>query len=71
MVDVEVKERLEEGILIFDGAMGTMLQSSGLKLGELPEILNITDSKVIIEIHILRLVLILLLPTPLELTKLS
>ncbi|GAA0772974.1 homocysteine S-methyltransferase family protein [Clostridium subterminale] len=48
---MEVKERLEEGILIFDGAMGTMLQSSGLKLGELPEILNITDSKVIIEIH--------------------
>lgn len=48
---MEVKERFEEGILIFDGAMGTMLQSNGLKLGELPEILNITDSKVIIEIH--------------------
>ncbi len=51
MVDVEIKEKLKEGILIFDGAMGTMLQNSGLKLGELPEILNITDSKVIIGIH--------------------
>ncbi len=48
---MEIKEKLKEGILIFDGAMGTMLQSSGLKLGELPEILNITDSKIIIEIH--------------------
>jgi 5-methyltetrahydrofolate--homocysteine methyltransferase len=51
MVDVEIKERLKSGNLIFDGAMGTMLQSSGLKLGELPEILNITDSKIIVEIH--------------------
>ncbi len=51
MIDVEIKEKLKEGILIFDGAMGTMLQSRGLKLGELPEILNITDSKIIIEIH--------------------
>ncbi|HBL06326.1 MAG TPA: homocysteine methyltransferase [Clostridium sp.] len=48
---MEIEERLNEGILIFDGAMGTMLQSSGLQLGELPEILNITDSKIIIEIH--------------------
>ncbi|WP_346928150.1 homocysteine S-methyltransferase family protein, partial [Clostridium sp.] len=48
---MEIKEKLKEGILIFDGAMGTMLQNSGLKLGELPEILNITDSKVIIGIH--------------------
>lgn len=48
---MEIKEKLKEGILIFDGAMGTMLQNSGLKIGELPEILNITDSNVIIEIH--------------------
>lgn len=46
-----IKEKLKEGILIFDGAMGTMLQSSGLQLGELPEMLNITDSKIIIQIH--------------------
>ncbi len=51
MIDVGIKEKLKEGILIFDGAMGTMLQSSGLQLGELTEILNITDSKIIIEIH--------------------
>lgn len=51
MIDVGIKEKLKEGILIFDGAMGTMLQSSGLQLGELPEMLNITDSKIIIQIH--------------------
>ncbi|WP_368488404.1 homocysteine S-methyltransferase family protein [Clostridium sp. BJN0013] len=37
--------------IFFDGAMGTMLQKSGLKLGELPEILNITNPEIIREIH--------------------
>ena len=30
-------------ITLLDGAMGTMLQRSGLKPGEIPEIKNITD----------------------------
>ncbi|MDF2880686.1 MAG: homocysteine S-methyltransferase [Clostridiaceae bacterium] len=38
-------------ILFFDGAMGTMLQSMGLKTGELPEVLNFSESDKIIEIH--------------------
>ena len=34
-----------------DGAMGTMLQRAGLKLGERPEIFNITEPKIIEDIH--------------------
>lgn len=37
--------------LLFDGAMGTMLQKSGLKAGELPETLNLTAPDKILEIH--------------------
>lgn len=51
MINVEIREKLKKRTLIFDGAMGTMLQKKGLKLGELPESLNITNSKVIVEIH--------------------
>ncbi|MBQ4111066.1 MAG: homocysteine S-methyltransferase family protein [Clostridia bacterium] len=38
-------------VIIFDGAMGTMLQKKGLKLGEIPEELNITHPEIIKEIH--------------------
>ncbi|MFI3164963.1 MAG: homocysteine S-methyltransferase family protein [Bacillota bacterium] len=37
--------------VILDGAMGTMLQQNGLKLGERPEILNITNAPLLKEIH--------------------
>jgi len=33
----------DDRILIFDGAMGTMLQNRGLKVGGIPELLNITN----------------------------
>lgn len=36
---------------ILDGAMGTMLQKAGLKLGEIPEALSITHPEIIIDIH--------------------
>lgn len=42
---------LEKKILIADGAMGTLLQASGLKPGELPEVWNITHPDVLIDIH--------------------
>lgn len=51
MINVEIREKLKDKTLIFDGAMGTMLQKRGLELGDLPENLNITNSKVIVEIH--------------------
>ncbi len=38
-------------IEFFDGSMGTMLQSAGLKAGELPELLNITDEEKVLAVH--------------------
>ena len=38
-------------IILFDGAMGTMLQKLGLKAGELPEMLNLTAGEKITSIH--------------------
>ena len=43
--------KLKKKFLFFDGAMGTMLQNSGLKTGDLPEEYNILDSEVIYNIH--------------------
>lgn len=37
--------------VILDGAMGTMLQASGLKLGGLPEELNFTNPDLLVDIH--------------------
>ena len=45
------KEYIKGNIVIFDGAMGTMLQKKGLKLGQVPETLNITQREKIVEIH--------------------
>jgi 5-methyltetrahydrofolate--homocysteine methyltransferase len=44
-------KRLGKERLIFDGAMGTMLQARGLKAGELPELWNITNSSTVVDIH--------------------
>lgn len=48
---MNIKERLSKELLFFDGAMGTELQKRGLKTGELPERLNLTNPEVITEIH--------------------
>ncbi len=37
--------------MILDGAMGTMLQRSGMKPGTIPETLNITDPEMVAAIH--------------------
>ncbi len=37
--------------LYFDGAMGTAIQSRGLKLGEIPELFNMTHPEIIEQIH--------------------
>lgn len=44
-------ERLGKDIIFFDGAMGTMLQKSGLKTGEIPETWNITNPDKLKDIH--------------------
>lgn len=46
-----LKEIIKDNILIFDGAMGTMIQRKGVKLDENPEVLNIKEPHIIEEIH--------------------
>lgn len=46
-----VLERLNKEYLLFDGAMGTMLQLAGLKAGELPEVYNMKNPEIIVNIH--------------------
>ena len=40
-----------EKSLVFDGAMGTMLQKKGLLAGEMPENMNIRDRNAVLDIH--------------------
>lgn len=47
----KIKEMLGRQMIFMDGGMGTMLQSSGLKAGELPELLNLTAPELITSIH--------------------
>ena len=44
-------EFLKDNIVYLDGGMGTLLQSRGLRPGELPELWNITHPEVIRDIH--------------------
>lgn len=48
---VELKEYLKRGPVIFDGAMGTMLMERKHETFKIPEVLNIEDSSLIIDIH--------------------
>lgn len=53
MIDLEdIMEKLfDKKVVVLDGAMGTMLQNSGLKIGEKPEMLNITNPQIVYNIH--------------------
>lgn len=48
---MDFKELLKKDYIILDGAMGTMLQASGLKLGEIPEVISFSHPEIIIDIH--------------------
>ena len=48
---MKLKEALQTGFLLFDGAMGTMLQEKGLAAGMQPEYFNLTHPEVVTEIH--------------------
>ena len=48
---MDVKELLKKGYIVLDGAMGTMLQKKGMKMGVVPETLGITKPEWIIDIH--------------------
>jgi len=51
MANKEIEKILSKSPLILDGAMGTMLQHSGLKPGEAPEIFCMTHEDIIEGIH--------------------
>ena len=48
---VDVRELIKDRVVVFDGAMGTMLQKRGLRLGENPEVINFTNEDTVIDIH--------------------
>lgn len=48
---MDFKSLLKKEFVFLDGAMGTMLQKSGLPVGEMPEILGITNGELIEKIH--------------------
>ena len=49
-----LRERLKKDLLIFDGAMGSMLQQHGLKVGEIPEVYNIEHPDIIVDVILSR-----------------
>lgn len=52
---MNVREFIKNNILLFDGAMGTMLQDKGLKIGENPEVFGYKNPEKLMEIHSLYL----------------
>ncbi len=48
---MNLRTALQENLLFFDGAMGTMLQAAGLPAGGLPEIYNMEHPEIIRDIH--------------------
>lgn len=48
---MNIKSRLGKEMLFFDGAMGSMLQKYGMKGGDIPEKINLTDPELIGNIH--------------------
>lgn len=48
---MSILDILGKKLLFFDGAMGTVLQESGLNAGEIPEELNFINEELILNIH--------------------
>lgn len=48
---MNVREWIKNKHLVFDGAMGTMLQKRGLRPGGLPDLLNLSDPETVTGIH--------------------
>lgn len=48
---MKIKEYLKDNLLIFDGAMGTMLQREGLPIGDNPEIFGLKNPDKLLKIH--------------------
>lgn len=48
---MDVREYIKNNILIFDGAMGTMLQQKGLQIGDNPELFGFKNPDKLMDIH--------------------
>ncbi len=48
---MNILEEMKKRIVLFDGAMGTMLQRAGIGMGELPETWNLTHPDAVTQIH--------------------
>lgn len=48
---MKIKTDINQKLTLLDGAMGTVLQAAGLKLGELPEVFNLLHPEQIADIH--------------------
>ncbi len=48
---MNIKEYMKSNILLFDGAMGTMLQQNGLKIGENSDVYGFENPQKILSIH--------------------
>jgi 5-methyltetrahydrofolate--homocysteine methyltransferase len=48
---MNIREFLKDNTVILDGGMGTLLQSAGLRPGELPELWNLTHPDIVEGIH--------------------
>jgi|LSQX01.1.fsa_nt_gb 5-methyltetrahydrofolate--homocysteine methyltransferase len=48
---MDIRKTMEERVLFFDGAMGTMVQRAGLKAGQQPEVYNMIHPEIITSIH--------------------
>ena len=51
MKAMNVRKYIKNNILLFDGAMGTMLQDKGLKIGENSEVFGYKNPEKLMEIH--------------------
>lgn len=49
---MSIKDKINKQYIFFDGAMGTMLQKSGLVTGEIPELMNIKNPSMIRDVHV-------------------
>ncbi|MBW8036614.1 MAG: homocysteine methyltransferase, partial [Planctomycetes bacterium] len=51
MASMSLSERIKQGVLLIDGAMGTELFVRGVKAGSSNNYLNVTDASVVKEVH--------------------
>ena len=48
---MNILDYMKDHFVLLDGGMGTLLQAAGLKPGEAPERLNLTDPALITSVH--------------------